>query len=555
MPRYLALAALLSIVSAAQQPAPPAENRDAEKKKGRLEGRTLHALSGEPLRKVTVTLRPFGGAASGGTASSALAAVSDDDGRFAFESVEPGGHLLIASRTGFLQQPYGARRPASPGTQLTVLAGQTLTGLTFKLMPQGVIGGKVQDEDGDAMDHVNVTALRWGFIRGRRQLSTIASESTNDKGEFRLAALTPGKYYLSASPEGHDNSVQLVSPGPGKPEESYVTTFYPGAADAAAAATIEVAPGAEVTGITLQLRKSRVYRLRGKVTPAAGARGLRVFLAPRDASLITTIRSGIGSGMVKEPDGEFELQNVLPGSYFVAVGRISGFFQVLGKTPVEVTNRNVEDLVVPAGSLLELRGSIRVEGQGKVDVQRSRVQLWSPDGLGTSQPVTPKEDGTFLLQNVSRDRFVLAVSPPPGCYVKSVRAGDLDITESALDLSAGEAAPALEVVLSQGVAAVEGAVRREKPEDPPGMVFLLPDPFRAGEGSNPFTRNFALVDQNGHFEFRNLRPGKYRLYAFDEVDASEMTNPEFLKTLESKSERIELSEGERRTVQPTQIRQ
>jgi carboxypeptidase family protein len=548
MLRCLALVALNSIVAAAQQ---PAEDRDSEKKKGHVEGRTLHALSGEPIRKATVTLRPDGGAPS----AAAFAAVSDEEGRFAFQSVEPGGYLLTASRNGFLHQSYGARKPGVTGTRLTVLAGQSVTGLTFKLTPQGVLGGKVQDEDGDPMERVNVTALRWGFVRGRRQLTAVAGESTNDKGEFRLAALTPGKYYLSASPEGYDNSVQHVPTSAGKPEESYVTVFYPGAADASAATAIDVSPGAEVSGITLQLRKSRVYRIRGKVSPTAGERGLRVFLTPRDSSLITTVRSGSGSAMVKEPEGEFELQNVLPGSYFVVAGRANRFFQVLGRAPVDVTSRNIEDVVVSAGSPLELRGSIRVEGQGKVDVRRSSILLWSPDVFWGNQPVTPQEDGTFVLQNVSRDKFYLAVSPPPGCYVKSIRAGDLDITESALDLSGGEAAPAVEVMLSPGVAAVEGTVRREKPEDPPGMVFLLPDPFRAADGVSPFTRISALVDQNGHFEFKNLRPGKYRLYAFDEVDASEMTNAEFLKTVESKSERIELSEGERRTVQPAQIRQ
>src|SRR5215475_7835636 len=137
----------------AQPQAPP---------KGTVEGQVVNAKTGAPLKKATVRLNmmmPPGGrgpapmpGANGPAGMPMQAPVmrtaeSDDQGRFWFAGLDAGKYRLAAERQGFLRQAYGQRKFSGSGTPLLVGDGQNVKGLVFKLNPQGVITGKVLDED------------------------------------------------------------------------------------------------------------------------------------------------------------------------------------------------------------------------------------------------------------------------------------------------------------------------------------------------------------------------------------------------------------------------
>jgi len=48
-----------------------------------------------------------------------------------------------------------------------------------------------------------------------------------------------------------------------QPDEDYVATYYPGTTDAASAATVDVAPGAQIRGIDFTLSKARTRARKG----------------------------------------------------------------------------------------------------------------------------------------------------------------------------------------------------------------------------------------------------------------------------------------------------
>src|ERR1700693_5347394 len=52
---------------------------------------------------------------------------------------------ILADRTGYVRQFYGARAPGRGGLALTVTAGGDLTGLTITMTPQEIISGTVED--------------------------------------------------------------------------------------------------------------------------------------------------------------------------------------------------------------------------------------------------------------------------------------------------------------------------------------------------------------------------------------------------------------------------
>jgi len=127
--------------------APPAQP------KARLEGHVLSQTTGEPLRKANLHLAMLQrlGVGPANSQMPRYVVSSDAGGKFAFEDVEAGRYSLSADRAGYVRQNYGARAANSGGTNLTLDSGQEIKGIVLKLVPQGVISGRVVDEDGDPM--------------------------------------------------------------------------------------------------------------------------------------------------------------------------------------------------------------------------------------------------------------------------------------------------------------------------------------------------------------------------------------------------------------------
>src|SRR6202011_1002761 len=88
--------------------------------------------------------------------------------------------------------------------------------------------------------------------------------------EYRVANLSPGRYYVETS------SQKLMAmqagterPATKGPEEGFIPTYYPNAADAASSSPVDVGPGAEVRGIDMRLRKARVFKVEGRILNVA----------------------------------------------------------------------------------------------------------------------------------------------------------------------------------------------------------------------------------------------------------------------------------------------
>ena len=189
----LCLFCMLLSASLGAQPAPDSAT-DAAARTARVEGQVL-TQTGEPLRKATVRLTPYGTS----LANAVYEDTSDASGNFVFEAVSPGRYTLFAQRAGFIVQYYGARSATNTtGSVLTLAAGQVVKDLSLKLAPQGVIFGRVTDTDGDPLPGAQVQVLWIHHSRGERGLSFAGGASTDDQGSFRIANLSPGSYYLAA---------------------------------------------------------------------------------------------------------------------------------------------------------------------------------------------------------------------------------------------------------------------------------------------------------------------------------------------------------------------
>ena len=107
-----------------------------------------------------------------------------------------------------------------------------------------------------------------------------------------------------------------------------------------------------------------------------------------------------------------------------------------------------------------------------------------------------------------------------------------------LMVSAGQQPVPIEVTLGDSCASLSGSLSGS--EHVNAYVILVSD-FLA---SNP---PVVATQPNGNFQFPNLRPGSYRLYAFSDVTDLEYANPEVLRNFPS--QQIELRAGQNATVE------
>lgn len=550
--RLIAIRLLAFVVSGvlacAQAPSP----QEIEKQLGTLKGRTVNALTGEPVRRTKLTLRRSdSGTAARRATPTTLSAVSDDDGRFVFESLEPGRYALFAERVGFVRQQYGARSAALGGTPLELSPRQQIPDLEFKLIPQGVITGRVIDEEGEPVARATIMVAEEGRLGGRQQMGRVGGAATNDIGEFRIANLTPGRYVLAATYRGGFFGPGRLASGE-EPPETYFPTFYPSATDPAAAVSIEVGAGQEISGIQIRLQKGHVYRVQGRVvsaSPALPPDRIRVTLSPRDRAMARMMAGARGGGRVR-PDGSFEITNVLPGAYHLVALQAQQRPVALGRLAVDVTNGDVEGLVLQVGEPVEVAGHVRVEGQDTVSLERVRVALAVVDGIGfgasgdmgfMTSNASVKPDGSFRIEAAPRDRFYLNFSGlPENTYVRSVRVGNTEVLDQGLDLSQAGSPVRVEVILSAQASTVEGVVMEDGKPALGGWVMLLPDPERPAQS---YLRKTAQADQNGRFAITGVAPGEYKVYAWAEPQYELLRDPEAVKPFAKEAVSLTVGEG------------
>ena len=116
----------------------------------------------------------------------------------------------------------------------------------MRLTPHGVIAGRVLDEEGEPVANANVQVLRQQYMQGRKQMSRTGGGITNDLGEYRIFGLPPGTLLRERRDRGRTRCCR-------RPDDEYVTTYFPRTTDAAAAAPIDVAPGAQLRNIDIAM--------------------------------------------------------------------------------------------------------------------------------------------------------------------------------------------------------------------------------------------------------------------------------------------------------------
>jgi hypothetical protein len=263
----------------------------------------------------------------------------------------------------------------------------------------------------------------------------------------------------------------------------------------------------------------------------------RVMLMPRQRSLAGVM--GGGSGMVK-PDSSFEIHEVQPGSYQVVAmeNEMGGRPQPVARAPVDVTDQDVENVVLQAMTPVDISGTVRVDGDKQVSTAGMRLMLMPSEGFPFGNPnIMVTDDGTFQISSVTPDRYYLNFfGTPQGHYVRAARFGSEDALKGFQVVGGGK----LEILLAAGAATVQGAAQLDGKPYQGAMMLLAPEPFTQ---ETSYLRRFGTSDQNGRYEFKDVAPGDYRVYAWQEPQLPMPTEAEELKPFDSKSVKLTVREG------------
>ncbi len=502
--------------------------------KASIEGTVINQLTREPIKKVSVMLN--------GMAS--LTAVTDASGHFAFKDLAAGQYMLAAAQSR--DYPGSISRIDFAARQTIKLsADEQNTGVTLSLVPAASIAGRVVDEEGSPLANCGVLAMQF-------QTSVLVargSTSTNEKGEYRMATLPAGKYYVQAQCR---QSTQMPHAFIRRGEQAdvplqvYPMLLYPGTRETQGATRITAAPGTQVSGIDFRMSPVSGLSLRGRVVFPDGDLAARPIQLMLESSVPSQRVSSRMSARVDPQTGEFRFQRVLPGSYQLTAITMGEGHPYYGQLAVEVGATQPEPVSLTLAATPSLSGVITLDNDLKVPFESMRVMLNSVDGMQYGMPSNSQvqKDGTFLLTGFFPGRWRLFVNGGPG-YIKSIALNEQRVSGPILDLPQGVAGP-LKVVLSNSYAQLDGTLSDAPSET--GPVWGLLWPVDAGMQNSGLERS-ARVD-GGHFATAGIVPGQYRACAIAVAEPwPVLQNPRMLKAMESRCTTLEIAAGEHKTIQ------
>jgi hypothetical protein len=299
---------------------------------------------------------------------------SGDDGRFSFKDLK--GRQVPARRRSD-RRPVSARGVWPTRSQAVVSTSQLQQDRPFKdgkleMAPTGAITGRVTDENGQPIGHA--PCFRPGPTRRerRRYLTVIAAVIPDDKGNYRLFWLPPGRLLVAARLEDLSRrTVGLITTPPGRlwSNEDISTPILSrrliadrrigrhnnglrlfrrssrtGSCEAVGCASGEKHSRAPIFRSVSD--KMPAWHIRGTVLDASGqpAKGAGLRAIPRQWSPNIQVLTG-----TTDPNGNFDL-----------IGAVQGSYAVFATTQASLISQKRSGLLLPAVCL-----DPRSSGSGK----------------------------------------------------------------------------------------------------------------------------------------------------------------------------------------------
>lgn len=499
-------------------------------------------------------------------------ATTDSDGQFEFSGLPGGSYRIYASppqySSQYLSMSYGAKSAAAPfwgepGQSIDLKDGESADKVVIALPRGGIITGRVTDENAEPLARVQVYTLAFppGMSRGQRMGS---GSTTDDLGQFRLWGLNTGEYVVVADARGNTFAGPNAPPETEEERVNFVTTYYPGTLDEAAAQRVRVKAGAETAGIDIRVGQARLFHVSGYVTdsqgrPLTGGNGQLVRRGPVAAGQP-------GFFAMIDPKGQFQMRNIPPGEYrlvFRQQQNVRPFSTdppepvEMASVPISIVAADVDNVMVVTSMGTTITGQIVFEAgppilnPGNTTPMRvfaSATNMSDGAGVPSPPPATVTADYRFTLKGLMGE-YVLRTGIPgtPQQVTKSVTVNGLDVTDTPHEFKANDR---VTITVTSRVGTIEGNVTdaRDVPLTEAG-VFLFSEDKASWRMTSIWTKRTGL-DPNGHFRLAGLVPGSYYIAALprQRLAVSNDADVAFFEQLAKEATLVVVGADEQRTV-------
>jgi hypothetical protein len=506
-----------------------------------LSGTVVNAVTGEGVARALVEI--FG--------AQHLSVLTGADGHFEFSGLSAQQTAVGVRKPGFFNEGEMQRQNGwTPPTTVTV--GPDAPAVVLKLVPEGVIVGRITT-NGEPLEDVPVRVVTSAIEGGRRQWAQSGGGGTDEDGEFRIAALQPGEYYVVVGPK------PPFAGGASKgPETGYGRVFYPNAAELDAATPVVLGKGQRVE-LDISLKAEPWYRVKGVVRGADPTANLNFQLTGAGENEGFQLNPATGEFETMAPAGNYrlEVEGMSPkgpmGSADVPVtvnSDVGGLQVALG--PASVIPVQVKMEPTKSGQP-SIAGGVRVGGGLRKLEQNPPVSmgLWRAgfDEQGRAPVVGPDDTGkpeTMAMRNLVPGSYWMEIGAAPPWYVQSAQCGNIDLLREMLTVASGAPCAGIEIVLRDDGASLSASGTWEGDPAQATMVLL---PERAPEQATA-----VPVSRGGEAQFDRLAPGNYNLVLVDSADGLEYKSAEAMSAFLSKAAHVTLTANQKGTVSVELVR-
>jgi hypothetical protein len=472
-------------------------------------------LKGEPVRGATVALSPDN-RLTRFELKNVLRMKTDDAGRFRFEKVKAGLYYLGAIAPAFVSP--GENRYGPQGKAINVSEGETVENFEIALKFGGVITGRITEANGNPLVGTSVELSRINE-QGKPERIFLGSNGslygTDDRGIYRLYGLAAGRYLVSVGFAQAPNSITVTSQ-----RTFYPKTYHPDATGEAQAKIVEVTEGQETTGVDITvggLKKN--FDVAGRVVYAET--GQTVVGIEVSYGVTNTSTKNIGpygsTGERTDSQGEFRIQNVLPGKYAVFAQPEKGSPAYSESTSFEIGDSDVGGLEVKLRRGGSISGVATFEGVNDPAAlsRLSQIQLFisvtaQELGAPVRNPTAITSTGSFRFDGLRPGKVTISLSSESraqGFSLLRIERGST-LQNEGIDLGPGEQIAGVRLILGYGTGAVRGQLKIVG-GTLPGAVQLLVRARRVDSGLT--ASNAVSVEPPGVFRIEKLPPGEYEI--------------------------------------------
>ena len=500
-----------------------------------------------------------------------LERVTNRDGRFAFAVSQAGKYSLQMIKPGYPPQAYKHANHPVVSSAIAVREDQDTAHIVFDAVRGSAITGQIRDEDGDPVGNALVAIFRSLVVGGERKVVSRGSTRANAAGEFRLANLPQGSYYVCAMGRPwfadsviglqesqqsmhqalRNRSARSTDPDSRRDEETaetpeaepkysadpsfrgsaFFTTFYPDAPVVEEASLVRVGAGGEAR-VAITLRLARAVTVKGTISAPGEMTGGRAALYKK----IYDQYMQFLYSPVDHAGGAFAFPNVPPGSYEIVASSEAGSGAASWhiRQEVQVGASDVEVALRPS-QMASLAGHIVPQGEIPEPVTALSVFLLNDRGQGYRSGVAA--DGSFSLLLLVPGRYEIDVGPAEytAAYLTNSSSEQLPLT---LDIPSGDTLQR-DLTVIHAASVIDGHAAQGGRPLVGAFVLLMPK-----DASQRWAYRVDQTDSDGSYHLAAIPSGDYLLAALSTGEDVLYRDPKVAAAIKKIAKPVHVNAGE-----------